>query len=570
MKPVDPRLLRRARPARVFLAGSVLIGVATGLLVIVQAVLLARGISDVVLRDASAAPAVPREGGVGFAVLRDAGIGPVALLLAAVVVVRAGLVWLQEVVAQRASAAVKSTLRRQVLEHSLKLGPAWLSGERSSQLTTLLTKGLDDLDPYFARYLPQLVLAATVPAGVIGWMATGDLIAAGTVLVTLPLIPVFMALVGWATQAHSRRRQRALEVLAHHFADVVAGLPTLKLFGRAKVQASAVRRVTDKHRVASMSTLRLAFMSSMVLELLASISVALVAVGVGLRLVEGRLGLETALMVLILAPEAYLPLRQVGAQFHASADGVAAAEEVLRVLETPLPVTGDRTDVPDLRRAPLYLHDLTVRYQDRSDAAVEGFDLELWPGEVVALTGRSGVGKSTVLAAILGFVALERGVVVAGGSAADEFDPVLWRGQFGWVPQRPGLRIGTVANNVRLGRPDAADSQVRRALDAAGAAELALDTAVGEQGRLLSGGQQRRVALARALITEAPVLLLDEPTAGLDADTEATVIAGLRATGRTVLLVAHRPALLSAADRTVEVGAVKPPIAVVERELVKP
>ncbi|TDO52759.1 ATP-binding cassette subfamily C protein CydD [Kribbella sp. VKM Ac-2527] len=551
MRPVDPRLLRRARPARVFLAGSVLIGVATGLLVIVQAVLLARGISDVVLR--------------------DAGVGPVAWMLAAVIAVRAGLVWLQEVVAQRASAAVKSTLRRQVLEHSLKLGPAWLSGERSSRLTTLLTKGLDDLDPYFARYLPQLVLAATVPAGVIGWMATGDLIAAGTVLVTLPLIPVFMALVGWATQAHSRRRQRALEVLAHHFADVVSGLPTLKLFGRAKVQASAVRRVTDKHRAASMSTLRLAFMSSMVLELLASISVALVAVGVGLRLVEGRLGLETALMVLILAPEAYLPLRQVGAQFHASADGVAAAEEVLRVLETPLPVAGERADVPDLRRTPLYLHDVTVRYPDRSEPAVEGFDLELWPGEVVALTGRSGVGKSTLLAAILGFVTVERGVVVAGGSAADEFDPVLWRRQFGWVPQRPGLRVGTVADNVRLGRPDAADSQVRQALDAAGAAELALDTPVGEQGRLLSGGQQRRVALARALITEAPVLLLDEPTAGLDADTEATVIAGLRGTGRTVLLVAHRPTLLAAADRTVEVGARKSPIdRLVERELVTP
>lgn len=211
MKPVDPRLLRRARAARMFMAGSVVIGVLTGLLIVVQAVLLARGITDVVLR--------------------GKGVGQVAWFLAGVLVARAALVWLQEVVAQRAAAAVKSTLRRQVLEHSLKLGPAWLSGERSSALTTLLTKGLDDLDPYFARYLPQLVLAATVPAGVVGWMATGDLIAAATVVVTLPLIPVFMALVGWATEAHSRRRQHALAVLAHHFSDVVAGLPTLKLSG---------------------------------------------------------------------------------------------------------------------------------------------------------------------------------------------------------------------------------------------------------------------------------------------------------------------------------------------------
>lgn len=537
MKPVDPRLLRRARAARVFMVGSVLIGIATGLLIILQAVLLAKGIAGVVLHGAD--------------------ITRVAWQLAAVLVARAALQWLQEVVAQRSAAAVKSTLRRQVLEHSLKLGPAWLSGERSSALTTLLTKGLDDLDPYFARYLPQLVLAATVPAGVVAWMATGDLIAATTVLVTLPLIPVFMALVGWATQAHSRRRQHALAVLAHHFSDVVAGLPTLKLFGRAKAQAAAVRRVTDQHRVASMASLRLAFLSSFVLELLASISVALVAVGVGLRLVEGKLGLETALLVLILAPEAYLPLRQVGANFHASADGVAASEEVFRVLDTPLPERGERTDVPDLRVTSLHLHDVTVRYPERDEPVLRGFDLDLWPGEVVALAGPSGVGKSTVIATILGFVVPEGGVVVAGGSAADEFAPERWRERFAWVPQRPGLRLGSIADNVRLGRPDASDYDILRALAAAGAPELDPAKAVGEGGQLLSGGQRRRVALARALITEAPVLLLDEPTAGLDASSEAAVVANLRATGRTVLLVAHRPALLAAADRVVEVGRVE-------------
>ncbi|HZX02491.1 thiol reductant ABC exporter subunit CydD [Kribbella sp.] len=533
MKPLDPRLLKRARGARVFLAASVLIGVLSGVLIIVQAVLLAHGIAGVVLR--------------------GSGVGVVAWGLAAVVAGRALLVWVQEVVAQRAAAAVKSTLRRQVLEHSLKLGPVWLSGERSSALTTLLTKGLDDLDPYFARYLPQLVLASTVPAGVIGWMATGDLIAAGTVLITLPLIPIFMALIGWVTQARSRRRQHALAVLAHHFADVVGGLTTLKLFGRAKAQESAVRRVTDQHRAASMGSLRVAFLSSFALELLASLSVALVAVGVGLRLVDGKLGLETALMVLILAPEAYLPLRQVGMQFHASADGVAASEEVFRVLETPLPERGERTDVPDLRVTPLQLYDVTVTYPGRETPALDGFDLELRPGEVVALTGPSGAGKSTVLAVLLGFVVPDRGVVVAGGSAADEFEPSEWRRQFAWVPQTPGLRLGTVADNVRLSRPAATDAEVRAALTTAGAADLPLDKPVGEQGRQLSGGQQRRVALARALLTEAPVLLLDEPTAGLDPETEAEVITALRTTGRTILLVAHRPALIAAADRTVTV-----------------
>nr|WP_272954947.1 thiol reductant ABC exporter subunit CydD [Kribbella shirazensis] len=517
------------------MAASVLIGVASGVLIVVQAVLLAHGIAGVVLRGSE--------------------VSAVAWGLIAVVVGRALLVWGQEVVAQRAAAAVKSTLRRQVLEHSLKLGPVWLSSERSSALTTLLTKGLDDLDPYFARYLPQLVLASTVPAGVIGWMATGDLIAAGTVLVTLPLIPIFMALIGWVTQARSRRRQHALAVLAHHFADVVGGLTTLKLFGRAKAQESAVRRVTDRHRAASMGSLRVAFLSSFALELLASLSVALVAVGVGLRLVDGNLGLETALMVLILAPEAYLPLRQVGLQFHASADGVAASEEVFRVLETPLPERGDRADVPDLRVTPLHLYDVTVTYPGRDEPALDGFDLELRPGEVVALTGPSGAGKSTVLAVLLGFVMPQRGVVVAGGSAADEFDPVEWRRQFAWVPQRPGLRMGTVADNVRLGRPEASDDEIRLALLSAGAAGLPLDKLVGEEGQQLSGGQQRRVALARALLTDAPVLLLDEPTAGLDADAEAAVITALRSSGKTVLMVAHRPALIASADRTVTVGA---------------
>jgi ATP-binding cassette subfamily C protein CydD len=245
----------------------------------------------------------------------------------------------------------------------------------------------------------------------------------------------------------------------------------------------------------------------------------------------------------------------VGAQFHASADGVAASEEVFRVLETPVPVRGVRTDVPDLRRMRLRLRDLEVRYPDRAAPALERFDLDLWPGEVVALTGPSGAGKSTVLAAVLGFVVPSRGSVLVGDTPADTFDAAAWRRGFAWVPQRPGLRTGTIAGNVRLGRPEASDDEVRRALAAAGAPELSLTTPVGERGQLLSGGQRRRIALARALITEAPVLLLDEPTAGLDAEAEAAVVAGLRSTGRTVLLVAHRPALIAAADRVVEVGS---------------
>ncbi|MGC0415282.1 thiol reductant ABC exporter subunit CydD [Embleya sp. AB8] len=541
MKPVDPRLLTHARATRGFLALTVVLGTAGAGLVLVQAGLLARVI----------VAAFQEHAGVGD-------LWPELGLLAGVIVARSAISWLTEVIAQRTSAAVKSQLRARLLAQVIRLGPAWLNRERSGELTTLATRGVDALDGYFARYLPQLILSVTVPVAVLARVVLGDWISAVTIVVTLPLIPLFMALIGMATQKYMDRQWTVLNRLAGHFLDVVAGLPTLKVFGRAKAQAKSIRTITDDYRRATLKTLRIAFLSSFALELLATISVALVAVGVGLRLVDGDLGLETALVVLILAPEAYLPLRQVGAEYHASVEGVAAADRVFAVLETVPDAPAGTAPVPDPRSADLVLTGVSVRHEGRADAAPADLDLTVRAGETLALTGPSGCGKSTLLAVLLGFTRPSAGRVTVGGVDLADLDADAWRARVAWVPQRPYLFAGTIGANVRLARPDATDAEVRAALVAAGAdgfvaAAGGLTAPLGEDGAGLSAGQRQRLALARAFLADRPILLLDEPTSNLDGDSEAGVVEAVRrlAVGRTVVLVAHRPALLPLADRVV-------------------
>ncbi|MFA1549618.1 thiol reductant ABC exporter subunit CydD [Actinomadura chokoriensis] len=543
MKPLDPRLLKYARTTRIFLVSSVALGTATAGLIIAQATLLADMLTRAFLH------------GAALADLRT----PLLLLLA-VVLGRTLVAWLQEVAAHRSSAAVKSQLRGRLLARALGLGPRWLSGERSGELATLATRGIDALDDYFSRYLPQLVLAVIVPAAVGLRILLGDWLSAVTIAATVPLIPIFAILVGLTTQRKMDRQWRTLSVLAAHFLDVVAGLPTLKIFGRARAQAERIREVTDRHRRATMSTLRIAFLSALVLELLSTLSVALVAVSIGLRLVEGGIGLETALLVLILAPEAYLPLRQVGAQYHASVEGLTAAARIFGVLETPLPATGTRSDIPDVSRATLRLDGVTVTYP--RGPALRDISLTVHPGETVALVGPSGAGKSTLLSVLLGFVQPDSGRVLVDWADLAELSPDAWRARIAWVPQRPHLFAGTVAENIRLGRPDASEASVRAAAEAANALEFiealpaGFATVLGDRGAGLSAGQRQRLALARAFLRDAPLLLLDEPTSNLDVESEAAVIDAVRRlkAGRTVILVAHRPALTALADRVIKVA----------------
>ncbi|MFF5310007.1 thiol reductant ABC exporter subunit CydD [Streptomyces massasporeus] len=538
MKPIDPRLLRYARATRVFLVAVVALGAVGAGLVIAQAMLIA----EVVV-------------GAFQHRMTVSDLGTPLLLLAAVAVGRALVGWLTELAAHRASAAVKSELRGRLLERSAELGPGWLSGQRTGSLVALATRGVDALDDYFSRYLPQLGLAVVVPVAVLARIVTEDWVSAAIIVGTLPLIPVFMVLIGWATQSRMDRQWRLLSRLSGHFLDVVAGLPTLKVFGRAKAQAESIRRITGEYRQATMRTLRIAFISSFALELLATISVALVAVTIGMRLVHGEMDLYIGLVILVLAPEAYLPLRQVGAQYHAAAEGLAAAEEIFEVLETPVPASGSEA-VPE---GALSFEGVTVRYPGRSTDAVSNVSFGVEPGETVALVGPSGAGKSTLLSVLLGFVRPAEGRVRVGEVDLADADLQQWRSRIAWVPQRPHLYAGTIAENVRLARPGADDDSVRRALRDAGALDFVdalpegVDTALGEDGAGLSAGQRQRLALARAFLADRPVLLLDEPTAALDGATEAEVVAAVRrlAAGRTVLLVVHRPALLEVADRVV-------------------
>jgi thiol reductant ABC exporter CydD subunit len=476
-----------------------------------------------------------------------------------------------EAAALRAAAVMKSGLRRRLSAHALALGPRWLGGQRAGEITTLATRGLDGLDAYFARYLPRLVLAAAVPLAVLTRVAFADWISAVIIAITLPLIPAFAVLIGWHTRAQTQRQWRLLARLGGHFLDVVAGLPTLKLFGRAKAQAGVIKEMTGAHRAATMATLRVAFLSALALELTAALATALVAVEIGLRLLAGHVGYQTALLVLLLTPEAYLPLRSAGAEFHASTEGSAAAQRVFEVLDTPLPGQGSpacATPV-DLSREDIALRSVTLRYPGRDRPALDTIDLTIRPGERIILTGPTGAGKSSLLALLLGFAVPAAGAMTAGGTDLAQIPPDRWLAQIAWVPQHPHLFAVTVADNIALGQPGARRQDIEAAARLAGADDFirrlhrGYDTVLAEGARGLSAGQRQKIALARAFLRRAPLLLLDEPTAHLDpaAADRITAVIRTQMTDRTVVLITHQPPRPEHASRllTLENGRLTSP-----------
>lgn len=553
MKPLDPKLLRYAAPARGYVLLTAAFGITTAGLVVAQALLIAATLAPVVSAGAT---------------LDD--VSGHLRWLAGVVVARAVVTGLQERYAHRAATRVVTSLRGQVLAHAAALGPRWLSTGRGVDTVTLATRGLDDLEPYLVRYLPQLLLAVTVTPATLVVVLGLDWISALIIIVTIPLVPVFMILVGQLTQSYSERRLAVMQRLGAQVLDLLAGLPTLRAFGRERGPVARVRELGDAYTRSTMSTLRVAFLSGMVLELLTTLSVALVAVGVGLRLVYGEVGLETALAVLVLAPEVYLPIRQIGVQFHASTDGITAAQKAFDVIEEPLRPQGTVT-APDLARATITVDGLGVDAPGRDLRAPAGLSLTIRPGRMVALTGPSGSGKTTTVLALLGLVSPDSGSVRVDGTDLADVDLSTWWSQVAWLPQRSTLPPGTLREalgvaeaerTASVGAP--ASEAVARAMRLTGLDTVVstlpdgLDTVLGQGGVGLSVGQRQRVALTAALLGEEPLVVLDEPTAHLDALAEDQVLASLAAlrdAGRTVVVVAHRPSLVELADDVVEVAS---------------
>ncbi|PPF30050.1 MULTISPECIES: thiol reductant ABC exporter subunit CydD [unclassified Rathayibacter] len=529
MKPLDPRLLRYARAARVFLLLGGVLALARTLAIVAFAWLVAQLVAGAV--DGRSAD----------------DLAPLLAALLAVVAARAALAWATEVNAVRGGAGAKAQLRQAVLAALVELGPAGRSEGGSGGVVALLGGGLDSLDGYFARYLPQLIATAVATPLLTLVVFLADPLSAVFLVVTLPLIPVFMVLIGWATQAVQARQWERLQALASGFVDTVGGLATLKIFGRAERQATRIRALTEDYRVHTMKVLRVTFVSGFVLELAGSLSVALVAVSIGLRLVDGSLGLAVGLFVLVLAPDVFLPVRQVGAEFHAAADGVQAADRAFAVLEraAALPARGK---APAATGA-LELRGLAV--DDGRGRTLAPVDAVLPVGSITVVTGPSGSGKSTLIAALAGFVPFSGTLLLGGSPVAD------LRSTLAWAGQRPDLFPGSVASAVGLGALSPDPERVRRAL-AIAAVDVDPERRLDAEGTGLSGGQSARVAVARAvhrlLERGCAVLALDEPTAALDDESERALLAGLRSlaeSGTIVVVASHRPATVAAADAVI-------------------
>jgi ATP-binding cassette subfamily C protein CydD len=544
--PLDPRLLREVRAARTHVARTVVLGLVQAACVIVTALVIAHlGAQLLVQRD------VPQDAPTMLAVL----VGALA--------VRAGAVLLEEATAHRAATAAISELRAKVLAHAARLGPRAGAG-RGADLTALATTGIEKLRPYLVGYLPQLVLSATVTPLCLVTIALLDPLSAGITAGTLPLVPLFMILVGKMTVGRSERLLADMRSLWAQLLDPVDGLPTLRALGRERGPERTVQALGERHRTSAMGSLRFAFLSSMVLELLATLCVALVAVSIGLRLVYGEMELAPALAVLVLAPEVYMPLRSVGSQYHSSTDGLAAVTAAFEVLEEEAPADGTRP-APDLRTASLALHGVSVRSRD--GLAPHRAELLVRPGRVLALTGPSGAGKTTAVQVLLGLLDPAEGraeVIAADGTAMDVREierRTLWD-QVALLPQRPVLPPGTLREVLASARPGAGEEELRAAAAAAGLdpviAQRGWDADLGRAGQGISLGERQRLALARAMLSPAPLVVLDEPTAHLDGAAEGVVldlIAALRAQGRTVLVIAHRSRLVEAADDVAAVEA---------------
>ena len=547
MKNTQRRLMRESRVARRALGVAALLALFQAVLTVVWAVALAAAIAPVAMD------------GAGLAQVRTAVI--VAALAAGG---RAIVAWGFESTGRVGAQQVMSELRLRLAGHVLDARPLTRATDSTGELATVAVQGVDGLELVFARYFPQMMLAVVVPIAAIGWIIPTDWISAAILAVTIPVIIIFMILIGLGADRRAKARWAAMQMLGGRFFEVVRGLTTLRVHGRAEAQVAVLEQVGNDYRRETMSTLRLAFLSALVLELAAALGTAMVAVALGIRLVDGGIGLQAALAVLVLAPEIYQPIRALGAQFHASADGMIAAEEIFAVLDAPAVLAPGHAvprPAPSPAREPITLDDVGVAYPGRVVPALEDVRLTLAPGEFVALVGPSGAGKTTIASLLVRLIDPTSGAVRVGGIDLRDIDPDGWRSQIAWVPQRPRIFAATVADNVRVAAPAATDAEVREALRQAGADTLVeglpegLETRLGEGGRRLSAGEAQRISLARAFLRRADLFVLDEPTAHLDGVLAAELAGVIRrlTSGATTLAVTHRQELVQAADRVIRI-----------------
>ncbi len=519
---------------------AIALGSLGGLLIIAQAWCLAHIVNAVVFDQQS---------------LDDVQIwltGILAIILARVIVS-----YFTERVAFLASAAIKQNIRERLLKKIQQLGPSYLSGERSGEISTTLTEGVEALENYYARYLPAMSLALWIPLSILVFVFPIDWKSGLVMFLTAPLIPFFMILIGKGAEKLNQQQWKQLARLGGHFLDTIQGLTTLKLFNASKREAQVVERISEDYREATMKVLRVAFLSSLALEFFATVSIAIVAVLIGFRLLFGEMGFESGFFILLLAPEFYLPLRSLGTHYHGRMEAIASSERIIQILQTSVVDSAKRTIELSEKSIAISFRDVSFNYAERP--ALKGISFDIPAGEHVALVGPSGSGKSTLVNLLLGFLQLEQGQILVNQQNLDQIKLESWRQNIAWIPQRPRMFYGSVLDNMTLGMNDVDESAVLDALDQSCAREFVeklpagLDTLIGDGGQGLSGGQLQRLALSRAFLRQPRLLILDEPTAHLDKDSEFIIQQALQrfTKGRTVLSIAHRLNTIQQADRII-------------------
>ncbi len=480
-------------------------------------------------------------------------------LLSALILGRALMSWLSEGFAGRMAAKVKFYLRNRLYDHIARLGPIHATSEKTGELTNTTIAGIEELDAYFSQYIPQLAITAMIPLTILAFVFPIDTISGVVMLLTAPVIPVIMMLIGYIAERKTKKQWTTLSRMSAHFLDVLQGLKLLKIFGRSREQLKTIAEISERFREATMGVLRIAFISALALELLATLSTAVIAVEIGLRLLYGYIDFRLAFFVLVLAPEFYLPFRQLGLRFHAGMSGVAAADRIFQILNTPVEErTADKpADIQDIES--IKFNNVSFAYEQGDRPAIRDVSLTIEKGLKIALVGPTGSGKSTVATLLLRFISPDSGQILVNGIDLSDIDKQKWLSLVAWVPQSPYLFNGTVEENVKLSRPDATREQVIEVLRQANAYEFVqqlpqgLETIIGERGSRLSGGQAQRIAIARALLKDAPFIILDEATSNLDPEIEAKVQKGIEnlMKNRTVLIIAHRLSTVQNADKII-------------------